>query len=140
MYGMRLFDATIKALHCCIPGSSGGRRRGALQISRSCTLHGGSLSAFHSGKRGSGGQQELPYIIDMANSLWLCSQEGEKPLDMTCLNTLEIFATGSQSFREPSVSKDIPPHTINLLYMFIHSLTLPFHSHQFGCVLVLYNL
>jgi len=28
MYGMRLFDATIKALHCYIPGSSGEEEEG----------------------------------------------------------------------------------------------------------------
>lgn len=91
MYGMRLFDATIKALHFCIPGSSGRRRRGALQINSKlhiAQLHGGSLSAFYLGeKKGSGGQQELPYITEVANSRWVCNQEGEKPLDMTCQNT-----------------------------------------------------
>lgn len=52
-----------------------------------CTALGGSLSVFYSGKRGSDGQQELPYVMEMANSLWVCSQEGEKPLDMTCQST-----------------------------------------------------
>lgn len=52
-----------------------------------CTAVGGSLSVFYSGKRGSGGQQELSYVIEMANSLWVCSQEGEKPLDATRQST-----------------------------------------------------
>lgn len=69
----------------------GRRRRGALQTSSKmqvAQLPKERLNAFCLGeKKGSGGQQALPYVTKVANSRWLCNQEGEKPLDMTYQNT-----------------------------------------------------
>lgn len=86
---MRLFDFTIKALHCCIPESSREEEGGVLQISsKLCItqLHRRALRAFYSGKNGSGGWQELPFITEMVKSHSVCNKKRYKPLDMTRQN------------------------------------------------------